>query len=54
MKPKILLVEDEEHLQKTIRLNLELEGYSVTSASDGIEALKNFRKDTFQLLIPWM
>ncbi len=47
----ILLVEDEEHLQKTIRLNLELEGYAVTTADNGIEALKNFRKDNFHLII---
>jgi two-component system, OmpR family, alkaline phosphatase synthesis response regulator PhoP len=40
---KILLVEDEEHLLKTILLNLELEGYDVKTASNGIEALKKFR-----------
>jgi two-component system, OmpR family, alkaline phosphatase synthesis response regulator PhoP len=50
-KKHILLVEDEEHLSKTIRLNLELEGYSVTTADTGIEALKNFRKDHFHLVI---
>ena len=41
---QILLVEDEEHLLKTIQLNLELEGYAVTPAVNGIEALKEFRK----------
>lgn len=50
-KKHILLVEDEEHLLNTIRLNLELEGYAVTTADNGIEALKNFRKDTFHLII---
>lgn len=50
-KKHILLAEDEEHLSKTIRLNLELEGYAVTTADNGIEALKNFRKDTFHLII---
>ena len=47
----ILLVEDEEHLLKTIQLNLELEGYSVTPAVTGIEALKEFRKNNFDLVI---
>src|SRR3954467_10050302 len=48
---RILLVEDEEHLRKTIGLNLELEGYAVTTAADGIEALREFRKNTFQLIL---
>lgn len=48
---KILLVEDEEHLLKTIQLNLELENYAVTPAVNGIEALKEFRKGTFDLAI---
>ncbi len=47
----ILLVEDEEHLLKTIQLNLELEGYTVTPAVTGIEALKEFRKNDFDLVI---
>lgn len=48
---KILLVEDEEHLLKTIQLNLELEGWDVTPAITGIEALTKFRKGNFDLLI---
>lgn len=48
---KILLVEDEEHLLKTILLNLELEGYQVVTASNGIDALKNFRSASFNLII---
>jgi two-component system, OmpR family, alkaline phosphatase synthesis response regulator PhoP len=47
----ILLVEDEEHLLKTIQLNLELEGYTVSIANNGIEALKEFRKGEFNLII---
>jgi two-component system, OmpR family, alkaline phosphatase synthesis response regulator PhoP len=47
----ILLVEDEEHLLKIISLNLELEGYSVTPATNGIEALKEFRKQNFDLIL---
>jgi two-component system alkaline phosphatase synthesis response regulator PhoP len=48
---QILLVEDEEHLLKTIQLNLELEGYAITTAITGIEALKEFRKKDFDLII---
>lgn len=48
---KILLVEDEEHLLKTILLNLELENYQVTTATDGIDALKKFRSASFDLII---
>jgi two-component system alkaline phosphatase synthesis response regulator PhoP len=48
---KILLVEDEEHLLKTILLNLELEGYAVITAIDGIDALKKFRTAAVDLII---
>jgi two-component system, OmpR family, alkaline phosphatase synthesis response regulator PhoP len=52
MKPRnILLVEDEENLLKIIKLNLELEGYAVTPAVTGIEALKEFRKNSFDLIL---
>jgi two-component system alkaline phosphatase synthesis response regulator PhoP len=48
---KVLLVEDEEHLLKTIQLNLELEGYAVVPAVTGIDALKEFRKQPFDLIV---
>lgn len=47
----ILLVEDEEHLLKTIQLNLEMEGYNVLPANSGTEALKIFRKQLFDLIV---
>ncbi len=50
-KKHILLVEDEENLLKTIRLNLELEGYEVSIARNGIEALNEFKKENFNLII---
>jgi two-component system alkaline phosphatase synthesis response regulator PhoP len=43
-KPKILLVEDEEHLAQTLVLNLTLENYEVDHAANGDEALKQFGK----------
>lgn len=38
--PRILLVEDEEHLASGIRFNLELDGYEVETIADGLRALE--------------
>ncbi|NCI45344.1 response regulator transcription factor [Sediminibacterium soli] len=50
-KANILLVEDEENLHETLRLNLEMEGYDVTSAFDGSEALRKVGNEYFDLII---
>lgn len=50
-KRSILLVEDEENLHEALKLNLELEGYEVTSAFDGTEALLKVVKEYFDLII---
>jgi two-component system alkaline phosphatase synthesis response regulator PhoP len=50
-KPSILLVEDEQNLHEALKLNLELEGYDVTSAFDGAGALKAVENEYFDLLI---
>jgi len=50
-KGSILLVEDEENLHEALKLNLELEGYSVTSAYDGASALQSLHAEYFDLLI---
>jgi two-component system alkaline phosphatase synthesis response regulator PhoP len=50
-KANILLVEDEENLHETLKMNLEMEGYSVTSAYDGNEALKMVEEEYFDLII---
>ena len=50
-KLSILLVEDEENLQDTLRLNFEMEGYEVTSAYTGPEGLKAFQNEYFDLII---
>ena len=47
----ILLVEDEENLHESLKLNLELEGYSVTSAFDGSKALEAVKGEYFDLII---
>jgi DNA-binding response OmpR family regulator len=38
--PRILLVEDEEHLAAGIRFNFELEGYEVETIGDGLRAIE--------------
>ncbi len=50
-KISILLVEDEENLHEALRLNLELEGFDVTSAYDGVAALKSVENEYFDLII---
>lgn len=47
----ILLVEDEENLQEALKLNLELEGYSVSSSFDGASALKMIHQEYYDLII---
>jgi two-component system alkaline phosphatase synthesis response regulator PhoP len=50
-KPSVLLVEDEENLHESLKMNLELEGYQVTSAFDGIQAMKAVQNEYFDLII---
>lgn len=50
-KHSILLVEDEEHLHEALKLNLEMEGYEVDSAFDGVEALKQIQSAHYDLII---
>lgn len=50
-KPSILLVEDEENLHEALKMNLELEGYEVTSAYDGAGAMQAFQNEYFDLII---
>lgn len=47
----ILLVEDEENLHEALKLNLELEGYEVSSAYDGLSAVKAVQQEYFDLVI---
>ena len=51
MLSRILLVEDEEHLQEAIRLNLELEGFEIEVADTGTKALKKTDEQRFNLII---
>ena len=51
MSLKILLAEDEENIASTIVLNLELEGYVVSHASKGTQALDLATKKHYDLII---
>lgn len=48
---RILLVEDEESLRETLKLNLELESYEVVASPNGKDALKRFKEQHFDLLL---
>src|SRR3954471_2543331 len=50
-KANILLVEDEENLHDALKLNLELEGYEITSAYDGKEALEAIKDEYVDVII---
>jgi len=50
-KGNILLVEDEENMHEALKLNLEMEGYSVTSAYNGTEGLKAVQNEYFDLIV---
>src|ERR1700730_15965409 len=47
----ILLVEDEDIFHEALKLNLELEGYSVSSAFDGTQAIRSIEQEYFDLII---
>ncbi len=48
---RILVVDDEEKIRKIIRKYAEFEGYEVTEAKDGLEALELCRTKDFDVII---
>lgn len=50
-KASILVVEDEESLREALKLNLELEGYEVTTVDNGPGVLKVVKNEYFDLII---
>lgn len=48
---RILLVEDEESLRESLKLNLELEDYEVVATDNGKDAIKYFHEQHFDLSI---
>jgi two-component system KDP operon response regulator KdpE len=47
----ILIVDDEPRMVRFVRMNLELEGYLVTEAGNGMEALEKVRDDLPDLVL---
>ena len=51
MKTKILLVDDDPNIRRLVELYLEKEGYEVTMADRGDEAVKQFKADPPNLIL---
>ncbi|MCW3120821.1 MAG: DNA-binding response regulator [Flavipsychrobacter sp.] len=50
-KASILIAEDEESLREGLKLNLELEGYEVTTVDNGPGVIKMVKNEYFDLII---
>ncbi len=50
-KASLLVVEDEESLRDVLKLNLEIEGYEVTTAETGPGALKAVKNEHFDCIV---
>lgn len=48
---KILIADDEAEIRDVLRLYLEKDGYDVTEAADGVEAMEKLRKESPDLAI---
>src|ERR1700744_6221272 len=51
IKGSLLVVEDEENLREALKLNLELEGYNVSTLDNGPAVLKAVKNEYFDLII---
>jgi excisionase family DNA binding protein len=49
--PLVLIVDDDEHLRQYVRVNLELEGYSVREAADAEEGLAALEEEVPDLIL---
>jgi two-component system KDP operon response regulator KdpE len=47
----ILIVDDEAHMRRFMQMNLDLEGYRVIEASNGLEAIDRVREDLPDLVL---
>jgi YesN/AraC family two-component response regulator len=47
----ILLIDDEENLLETVSDDLSHEGYSVVTASNGVEGIKKYKENPYDLVI---
>lgn len=51
MKPRILAVDDEESIREFLEIMLKKEGYEVTTAEDGAQAIDLLKKKSFDMVI---
>jgi two-component system, NtrC family, response regulator PilR len=51
MKPRILVVDDEESIREFLEIMLRKEGYEVVISSDGRQALDTLKKKSFDMVI---
>ena len=51
MSQKILIIEDEPDIRKTLEYNISREGYNVVSASSLVEAKSQIESDSFSLIL---
>ncbi len=51
MKPKILIVDDEPDICRALEFLLKKEGYTVTSANSGEDAIEKLKTDSFDVVI---
>lgn len=49
--PKVLVVDDEKPLREFVQRNLDARGFTVLTASNGLEAISIFQKHTIDLVI---
>jgi CheY-like chemotaxis protein len=49
--PKILVVDDEQHIVMILKDSLEFSGFQVVTAADGVEALQVFEKENPELVV---
>src|SRR5580692_8828389 len=50
-KASVLVAEDEESLREALKLNLELEGYEVTTVDNGPGVIKTVKNEYFDLIV---
>ena len=51
MKKRILVVDDEPRMRRFVRMNLDLEGYEVIEADNGLQALQKVRDEMPDLVL---
>lgn len=50
-KKLILIVDDEARMRRFVRMNLELEGYQVSEAENGLKAIEKAREELPDLIL---